>query len=81
MSILRNIDNIVNKYDNTHHSTIKMKLVDVKSSTYIDSSKEINDRDPKFKTGDNVRISKYKVYTCKSLHFKLVRRRFCDQKR
>ena len=30
-----NIDDIVNKYNNTHHSTIKMKLVGVKSSTYI----------------------------------------------
>ena len=32
---------IVNKYDNTYHSTIKMKTVDVKSNTYIDSSKEL----------------------------------------
>ena len=54
------LDNIVNKYDNTYHSTIKIKPVDVKSSTYIDSRKEISDKDPKFKTGDIVRISKYK---------------------
>ena len=54
------LDYIVKKYDNTYHSTIKMKPVDVKSNTYINSSKEINDEDPKFKTGDNVRISKYK---------------------
>ena len=37
-----------------------MKPVDVKSNTYIDSSKEINNKDPKFKIGDIVRISKYK---------------------
>ena len=37
-----------------------MKPVDVKPSTYIHSSKEINDKDPKFKIGDIVRISKYK---------------------
>ena len=37
-----------------------MKPVDIKSSTYIDSSKEINNIDPKFKIGDIVRISKYK---------------------
>ena len=37
-----------------------MKSVDVKSDTYIDSSKEINEKDPKFKIGYNVRISKYK---------------------
>ena len=45
-----------------------MKPVDVKSDRYIDSSKEINGKNPKFKIGDNVRISKYKnvfanVYT------------------
>ena len=62
------LDDIVNKYNNTYHSTIKMKPVNVKSNTYIDSSKEINDKDPKFKVGDTVRISKYKnifakVYT------------------
>ena len=37
-----------------------MKPVDVKTSTYIDSSKETNYQDPKFKIGDIVRISKYK---------------------
>ena len=35
-------DDIVKKYNNTYHSTIKMKPVDIKPSTYIDSSKEIN---------------------------------------
>ena len=54
------LDDIVNKYDNAYHNIIKMKLVDVKSSTYIDSSKENNDEDPKIKVGDTVRIWKYK---------------------
>ena len=54
------LNDIVNKYNNTYHITIKIKLVDVKSSTNIDSSKEINDENPKFKIGDTVRISKYK---------------------
>ena len=53
------LDDIVNKYINTYHSTIKMKPVNVKSNTYTNPSKEINDKDPKFKTGDIVRISKY----------------------
>ena len=53
-------DDIVNKYNTTCHETIKMKPVDVKSSTYINSCKEIDDRDPKFEIGDIVRISKYK---------------------
>ena len=44
----------------TYDRTIKMKPVDVKSNTYIDSSEWINDGDPKFKIGDTVRISKYK---------------------
>ena len=50
------LDDIVNKYNNTYHSTIKMKPVDIKSSTYIDSSKKINHKNPKFKIGDIVRI-------------------------
>ena len=54
------LDDIVNKYNNTYHSTIKVKPIDVKSNTYIDSSKETNDNNPKFKIGYNVRISKYK---------------------
>ena len=37
-----------------------MRSVDVKSNTYINSGKEINNKDPKFKIGDSVRISKYK---------------------
>ena len=45
------LDDIVNKYNNTYHSTFKMKPVDVKSNTYINSSKEINDKNPKFKVG------------------------------
>ena len=52
--------NIVNKYNNTYHSTIKMKPVDVKSNTYIDSNKEVNDKDSKSKIGNIVKISKYK---------------------
>ena len=51
---------IVNKYNNTYHTTIKMKPIDVKDNTYINTNKEINYKDPKFKVGDYVRISKYK---------------------
>ena len=54
------LDDIVNEYNNTYHTAIKMKPVDVKDNTYINADKEINDRDPKFKVGDRVRISKYK---------------------
>ena len=54
------LDDIVNKYNNIVHRTIKMKPIDVKDNTCVDSKKEINDKDPKFKVGDHVRISKYK---------------------
>ena len=58
---------IVHERDNTYHNTIKMKLIDVKSSTYIDFGKENNDKDPKFKVSDHVRISKCKNIFAKSM--------------
>ena len=61
-----NIDDAVHKNNNKYHRTIKVKPVDVKSSTYIDSSEGINDQDPKFNIGDIVRISKYKNTFAKS---------------
>ena len=54
------LDDIVNKYNYTYHTTIKMKHVDVKPITYIGSSKEINYQDLKFKIEDIFRKSKYK---------------------
>ena len=59
------LDDIANKYNNTYNSTIKMKPVHVKSNPYIDSGKEINEKDPKFKVSDTVRISKYKKFFAK----------------
>ena len=60
------LDDIVDKYNNTYHSTINMKPVDVKSNTYIYSSTETNNKDPKFKVGQFVRISKCKIIFAKS---------------
>ena len=54
------LDGIVSKYNNTYLTTIKMKPVDLKDNIYIDFKKEVNDKGPKFKVGDHVRISKYK---------------------
>ena len=54
------LDGIEDEYNNTYHTTIKMKPIDVKDNTYINADKEINNKDPKFKVGDRVRISKYK---------------------
>ena len=58
-NIKKCLDYKVNKYNNTCHSTTKMKLVDVKSNALIDSVKRTNDNS-KFKIGDNVRTSKYR---------------------
>ena len=52
------LDDMVKKYNNTYHTSIKMKSVDVKDNTYIDFEKEVSDKDSKFKVGDHVRISK-----------------------
>ena len=54
------LDNILHKYNHKKHRTIKMKSIDVKDNTYIDFSKEVNDKDSKFKVGDHVRVSNYK---------------------
>ena len=54
------LDDIVNEYYNTYHTAIKMNPIDVKDNTYINTDKEVNNKDPKFKFGDHVRISKYK---------------------
>ena len=54
------LDDILNKYKNTYHRTIKRKPVDVKPSIYINYGEEINNKDPKIKIGDHVRISTYK---------------------
>ena len=54
------LDDIVNKCNNTYQNRIKMKPGDLKLSTYIDFSKEINEKDAKFKIGDTLKISKYK---------------------
>ena len=54
------LDDIVNKYNNTVHRAIKMKPVDVISDSYAEYNEDSNKKDPKFKVGDHVRISKYK---------------------
>ena len=54
------LDDIVDEYNNTYHITIKTKPIDVKDNTYKNADKELNNKDPKFKVGDRVRISKYK---------------------
>ena len=54
------LDDIVDEYNNTYHRTIKMKPLDVKSDSFAKYNKESNAKDPKFKIGDHVRISRNK---------------------
>ena len=59
VNINKRVD-IVDKYNNTYHSTIKREPVDVKSDTYVNFNKENNNKDPEFKIGDHVRKTKLK---------------------
>ena len=59
-AFISKLDDIVNDYNNTYYSTIKMKPFYVTLSTYTEFGKENNEKDAKFKVGDNVRISEYK---------------------
>ena len=55
------LDDIVNKYNSTVNKTIKKKPIGVMSDSHSEHNKESNEKDPKFKVGDHVRISKYKI--------------------
>ena len=52
--------NMVDKYNNTYHNTIKMKSIDVKSNSYAECNVDSNQKDPKFKLDDHVKLSKSK---------------------
>ena len=54
------LDDIVIKYSNIVHKTIKMKPIDITDDSYAEYNQNFNKKDPNFKVGDNVRISKYK---------------------
>ena len=71
---IEKLDDIVNKYSNTYH---RQNEVDANPNTYTDFHVENNDKDPKFKTGDQVRISKDKRTFVKDYTPKLIRRSFC----
>ena len=49
---------VVNEYNNTFHRAIKMKPVDVKDNTCLEFGNDLNNKDPKFKVDDHIRISK-----------------------
>ena len=54
------LNDIVDEYNNTHHKTIKMKPIYVKSDSFAEYNEDSKEKDQKFKVGDHVRISKYK---------------------
>ena len=59
------LDDIVDEYNNTYHKIIKMKSIDVKNDSFAEYNEEFNEKDPKFKVGDHVRISKCKKISAK----------------
>ena len=61
------LDDIVDKYNNTYHKTIKMKSIDVKYGSYAVHSVDSNVKDAKFKIDDHVRILKYKNIYAKGM--------------
>ena len=65
------LGDMVNKYSNIYHRTIKTKPVDVKSSMYTGFNKENNKEGPKVKVSDHVRTSKYKNIFEKKVPFQI----------
>ena len=59
------LDDIVDKYNNTVHRTIKMKPIEVTNDSYAEYNEDSNNKNPKFKVGDHVRICKYKNIVAK----------------
>ena len=54
------LDDVFNGYNNTVLRKIKVKPIDVTSDSYAEYNEDFNEKDPKFKAGDRVRIPKYK---------------------
>ena len=59
-AVLKVLNSIVDEYNITYHKTIKMKLIDIKNDSFAKYNEESNEKDPKFKVNDHVRISKYR---------------------
>ena len=54
------LNDIVDEYNNTYHKTSKLRPIDAKSDSFAEYNEESNEKDPKFKVNDHVKISKYK---------------------
>ena len=54
------LNDILDKYNNTVHRTIKMKPIEITHDPYAEYNENSNEKDPKFKVGDHLRTSKCK---------------------
>ena len=54
------LNDIVNKYNNTIHKTIKMRPIEVTGDSHVEYNEDFNKKGPKFKVNNHIRISKYK---------------------
>ena len=61
------LDDLVDKYINTYHRIIKMKPIDVESDSYAEYNLNSNEKDPKFKIGDHIRIQSIKTFLLKDM--------------
>ena len=61
------LDNIVKNYNNTFQRTMKMKYIDVKSTSYVEYNENPNEKGCKFKAGDHARISNIKTFLLKDI--------------
>ena len=61
------LNDIVDKYNNRYHRTIKMKTIDVKSNSYAEYNVDSNDKDPKFQVVDHVKTSRSKTILLKDI--------------
>ena len=59
------MDHIVDEYNNTFHKTIRLKPIDIGDDSFAEYNEESNEKDPKFKVGVHVRISRYKIVFAK----------------
>ena len=57
---INTLDWIVNECSDTYHRTIKINHIDVKDNTHINTAREVYDKDPKFKVGDQLSITNHK---------------------
>ena len=69
------LDDIVNEYNNRAYKSIKIKPTVVTSDSYAENNEDSNEKDPKFKVGYHVRISKYKNILLRDTH-KVVQKKF-----